>query len=114
MKIISALITLTLFLFIPLISNAQTESKTVSAIIEESMTGQISYGKITYKMERSSYDGKIRPVGISYSFPYIEGCENGVFTGYSGGVTMEVNREIKGKMYKYRIELPCKEAYFNL
>ena len=108
MKIISALITLTLFLFIPLISNAQTESKT------ESMTGQISYGKITYKMERSSYDGKIRPVGISYSFPYIEGCENGVFTGYSGGVTMEVNREIKGKMYKYRIELPCKEAYFNL
>jgi hypothetical protein len=53
-------------------------------------------------------------VGISYSFPYTEGCENGVFTGNSGGVTMEVNRQIKGKMYKYRIELPCKEAYFNL
>jgi hypothetical protein len=113
MKKLTTLLTISLFLLMSLISSSQTDSKTVNAIVVEDMTGQINYGKITYKMEKSRYDGITRPVGTSFSFPYLDGCESGFFTGYSGGVTMEVNREINGKKYKYRIELPCKEAYFN-
>ena len=74
-----------------------------------------AYGRITYKMEKSSSTGKSTPVGVSYSFSSVEGCESGVFSGYgaNSGIPMEVNRQVNGKMYKYRIDLPCQAAYFN-
>jgi hypothetical protein len=115
MKTLSALLVGLSILFLSSTSFGQTESKTVTAIIEEGMTGQVYYGRITYKMEKSSSTGKSTPVGVSYSFSSVDGCESGVFSGYgaNSGIPMEVNRQVNGKMYKYRIDLPCQAAYFN-